>query len=100
MFSSYPTTGSFSRSAVNDSTGAKSQAAGLFTSLIIFLTLMALTELFYYLPKFCLAAIVIASVRNLIAWREAVHLYHMKKTDFVLWLFAFIGTLFLGIELG
>merc|ERR1712173_131 len=28
------------------------------------------------------------------------HLWHVKKTDFVLWLCAFIGTLFLGIQLG
>lgn len=61
---------------------------------------MVLTEAFYYLPKFCLAAIVIASVKNLIAWREAIHLYHMRKADFALWVIAFLGTLFLGIELG
>jgi len=100
MFSSYPVTGSFSRSAVNDSTGAQTQFAGLVTSFIIFLTLILLTPLFYYLPKFALAAIVINSVRNLVAWREAIHLFHVRKMDCTLWFIAFLGTLFLGIELG
>merc|ERR1719242_2568182 len=63
-FSCYPVTGSFSRSAVNDATGAKTQLAGLVTSAIMFLTLLVLTPLFYYLPKFALAAIVINSVKN------------------------------------
>merc|ERR1719189_1673314 len=76
IFSAYPTTGSFSRSAVNDSTGAKTQSAGLVTALVMFLTLMVLTPLFYYLPKFALAAIVINSVRKLVAYKEAIHLFH------------------------
>jgi len=100
MFSCYPVTGSFSRSAVNDATGALTQSAGLVTSLIMFLTLMVLTPLFESLPKFCLAAIVINSVKNLVAYDEAIHLWRIKKSDFALWLCAFIGTLFLGIQLG
>jgi len=100
MFSCYPVTGSFSRSAVNDATGAKTQSAGLVTSFIMFLTLMLLTPLFESLPKFCLAAIVINSVKNLVAYDEAVHLWQVKRSDCALWICAFIGTLFLGIQLG
>eukprot|EP00494_Astrolonche_serrata_P025163 UN25424 len=100
MFSAYPTTGSFSRSAVNDNTGALSQAAGLVTCFVMFLTLMVLTPLFYYLPKFALAAIVINSVRKLVAYDEAYHLWQFKKSDCALWFISFLGTLFLGIELG
>merc|ERR1719461_60107 len=99
-FSCCPVTGSFSRSAVNDSTGAQTQIAGIITSVVMFLTLMVLTPLFYHLPKFALAAIVINSVKNLVAYEEARHLFKVKRSDCMLWFCAFIGTLFLGIQLG
>lgn len=82
-----------------------------------------LTEPFKFLPKFCLAAIVISSVTNLIdypevvtsatssmcptrvafmmkIWSQALHLWKIKKPDFVLWMLAFFGTLFLGVQNG
>lgn len=99
-FSCYPVTGSFSRSAVNNQTGAVSQLSGLVTSIIMLLTLLLLTPLFYYLPKFALAAIVINSVIPLVAYQEARRLFNVKQTDFLLWLTAFLGTLFLGVLLG
>jgi len=100
MSSSFPAAASFSRSAVNNSTGARSQLAGLLTSMVMLCTLMFLTPLFYYLPKFTLAAIVMSSVIPLIAISEARKLYAIKKSDFVLWTVAFLGTLFLGVLMG
>ncbi|CAJ1393858.1 unnamed protein product [Effrenium voratum] len=99
-FSCYPVTGSFSRSAVNNSTGAMSQLSGVITAVVMFCTLMFLTPLFYYLPKFALAAIVMNSVIPLVAFGEARHLFNVKKHDFILWCTAFIGTLFLGVLMG
>lgn len=99
-FSCYPVTGSFSRSAVNNSTGALSQFSGVLTAMVMLATLMFLTPLFYYLPKFALAAIVMNSVIPLVAFQEARHLFHVKKQDFLLWVTAFLGTLFLGVLMG
>lgn len=99
-FSCYPVTGSFSRSAVNNSTGALTQFSGVLTALVMLATLMFLTPLFYYLPKFALAAIVMNSVIPLVAFQEARHLFHVKKQDFLLWVTAFLGTLFLGVLMG
>jgi hypothetical protein len=64
------------------------------------ITLVALTELFYYLPKFVLAAVVINSIIPLIAVDEAMRLYGVKRHDFILWVVAFLGTLFLGVLYG
>mmetsp|Transcript_26678 Transcript_26678/g.57995 ORF Transcript_26678/g.57995 Transcript_26678/m.57995 type:complete len:890 (-) Transcript_26678:597-3266(-) len=97
MFSCYPVTGSFSRSAVANSTGALTQMAGLVTAIVMFCTLMFLTPLVYYLPSFVLAAIVISSIIPLIAYDEAIKLFKLKKVDFALWVVAFLGTLFLGV---
>eukprot|EP00492_Amphilonche_elongata_P003828 TRINITY_DN41_c0_g1_i7.p1 TRINITY_DN41_c0_g1~~TRINITY_DN41_c0_g1_i7.p1 ORF type:complete len:546 (+),score=67.52 TRINITY_DN41_c0_g1_i7:746-2383(+) len=100
MFSAYPVTGSFSRSAVNNSSGARSQMAGLWTFAVIALTLICLTPVIYYLPKFALAAIVINSVRGLVSFDEFWHLWKVKKNDAAIWALAFLGTLFLGITYG
>lgn len=99
-FSCYPVTGSFSRSAVANATGASSQLAGFVTGVVMLCTLLFLTPLFYYLPKFVLAAVVINSIIPLIAVEEAFKLYSMKKLDFLLWVVAFLGTLFLGVLWG
>eukprot|EP00927_Polykrikos_kofoidii_P023178 TRINITY_DN2141_c0_g1_i8.p1 TRINITY_DN2141_c0_g1~~TRINITY_DN2141_c0_g1_i8.p1 ORF type:complete len:657 (-),score=119.26 TRINITY_DN2141_c0_g1_i8:47-1909(-) len=100
VFSSYPVAGSFSRSAVNNSTGALSQMSGLLTALMLFLILLFLTPLFFYLPKFVLAAVVMSSVIPLVAYGEAAKLWRIKKADFLLWVVAFLGTLFLGVLRG
>lgn len=98
--SCYPVTGSFSRSAVMNSTGGLTQLGGLVSSIIMFLTLLFLTPLFWFLPKFALAAIVINSVIPLVAFDTAKQLWKVKKHDFVLWVVAFIGTMLLGVLLG
>jgi len=98
--SSYPVTGSFSRSAVNNQVGAQTQLAGMITGLLLLVTLLLLTPLFYFLPKYALAAIVIASVTNLVDYNEAIHLWKVKKQDCFLWVIAFLGTLFLGVQVG
>lgn len=86
---------------MNNSVGAQSQLSGLVTSLTVLLTLLFLTPLFYYLPKFALAAVVISSVFPLIAVSEAKKLYKISPTrDFLLWVTAFLGTLFLGVLVG
>jgi hypothetical protein len=51
MFNCYTTTGSFSRSAVNNLSGAKSQLAGTVTGLFIMLVLLLLTPVFTNLPQ-------------------------------------------------
>lgn len=99
-FSCYPVAGSFSRSAVAQSVGGKTQLAGLISAVIMFLTLMLLTPLFWFLPQFALASIVINSIIPLVAFGEARKLYHVKKNDFVLWVVAFLGTMLLGVLLG
>jgi len=100
MFSCYPVTGSFSRSAVANATGSTSQLCGLVTGLVMLATLLFLTKLFYFLPKFVLAAVVISSIIPLIAFEEAVKLWTIKRRDCLLWVVAFLGTLFLGVLWG
>jgi SulP family sulfate permease len=100
FFQSYPVTGGFSRTAVNDQSGAKTGLAGIFSALLIIITLMFLTPLFYFLPKAILASVIMVAVFGLIDLKEAKHLWKSNRTDFWMLIVTFIGTLSLGIEQG
>ncbi|KAK6933246.1 STAS domain [Dillenia turbinata] len=100
FFSAYPTTGSFSRSAVNNEGGAKTGLSGITTGIIIGCALLFLTPLFTDIPECALAAIVISAVIGLVDYEEAIFLWRVDQKDFLLWLITGITTLFLGIEIG
>ena len=100
VFKSFPVTGGFSRTAVNDQAGAKTGLASLISATLIILTLLFFTSYFYYLPNSVLAAIIIVAVYGLIDFKEAKHLFNTDKMDFGLFLAASLGTLILGIEEG
>ncbi len=100
FFKSYPVTGGFSRTAVNDQAGAKTGMASIISAVFIMLTLLFFTPLFYYLPKAILASVIMVAVFGLIDYKEAIHLWTANRTDFALLLITFVATLTLGIEQG
>jgi sulfate transporter 4 len=51
-------------------------------------------------PLATLASIVISGVISLVDYPEAIYLWRVHKFDFCVWMAAFLGTLFLGAELG
>lgn len=100
FFQSYPTTGGFSRTAVNNEAGAKTGVAALISALIVAIILTFFTDWFYYLPKSVLGAIIIVAVIKLIDYKYAIRLYKIRKDEFLVLLFTFIATLFIGITEG
>ncbi|EAQ43106.1 SulP family inorganic anion transporter [Polaribacter sp. MED152] len=100
FFKAYPSTSSFSRSAINQESGAKTGMAALISVVMVVITLLFLTPLFYFLPKTVLAAIIIVAVFNLINFKEASYLWNANKLDFWLMMSTFLATLLLGIEYG
>jgi len=100
FFKSFPTVGGFSRTAVNDQAGAQTGLASVISASLIILTLLFLTQLFYYLPQAILASVIMVAVFGLIDFKEAKHLWKTDRTDFYMLLATFITTLTLGIELG
>ncbi|GLR16126.1 sodium-independent anion transporter [Portibacter lacus] len=100
FFQSIPSSGSFSRSAINSSAGAKTTIAAFFTVGLISLTLIFLTPLFYYLPSAVLAAIILLAVVGLFDIKEVVHLWKTHKRDFLMMVVTFVCTLIFGIEEG
>lgn len=100
LFQSYPTTGGFSRTAVNDQAGANSTLASFISAAIVGLTLLFLTPLFYYLPNTVLAAIIMVAVFGLIDIQYPRTLLKNRKDEFALLIFTFVITLTVGIKEG
>ncbi|MCI5083656.1 MAG: solute carrier family 26 protein [Saprospiraceae bacterium] len=100
FFQALPTSGSFTRSAINDEAGGKTTISSIITAILIALTLVFLTPLFYYLPKAVLAAIILLAVRSLFAWKDAIFLWKTHRKDLVMMIITFLATLVLGIQLG
>lgn len=100
MFSSFTTSASFSRSAVNNNAGAKTTLALIIAGTVVSLVLLFLTPVFYYLPSTVLAAIVIVGVMSLLDINEVKSLWYTDRVDFAMLMVAFVGTLILGVEWG
>jgi len=100
LFQSYPTTGGFSRTAVNDQAGAKTGVAALTSALVVAVILAFFTHWFYFLPKAVLGAIIIVAVVNLLDFNYAARLYKSRKDEFLVLLLTFLLTLFVGITQG
>lgn len=100
FFQAYPTTGGFSRTAVNDQAGAQTGLASIISAGLILLALLFLTPLFYFLPKTLLASIIMLAVFGLIDFKEAKHLWEIDRKDFWMLIITFVATLSLGIEQG
>lgn len=100
FFQAYPVSASFSRSAIMNETGVRTNLAGFFSLLLVVLTLLFLTPLFYYLPNAVLASIIMVSVFNLIDLSYAKNLWNNSRDEFVGLIITFLVTLFVGIPQG
>ena len=100
FFQTYPATAGMARTAVNDQAGAKTPLAGLFASILIGLTLLFLTPVFYYLPIAVLAAIIIVAAYGLLDFKLPNKLLVFSKRDLVLLTITLLTTIFFGIKEG
>ena len=100
IFSSYPVTGGFSRSALNDQAGAKTGISSLVSAILIFFTLLFLTDYFYYLPKTILASIILVAVYGLIDFKTPFQIFKTSRLEFIIYILTLFSTLILGIQHG
>ncbi|KAF8732845.1 hypothetical protein HU200_015192 [Digitaria exilis] len=98
--SCYVTTGSFSRSAVNYSAGCKTAVSNIVMASAVLVTLLFLMPLFHYTPNVILSAIIITAVIGLIDVRGAAKLWKVDKLDFLACMSAFLGVLFVSVQMG
>ena len=74
--------------------------SGLVTSVLIILSLYALTGAFYYVPTAGLAAVIISSSTGLIDGSEGINYWHISRIEAVIWVSSVIATVFSGVQYG
>ena len=92
--------GSLSKTSASVEAGAKSQMVSIIAAIIILITIVALTPLFYALPEATLGAIVIHAVWHLVNFRKLSQYRKVTSLDFWTAVIAMIGVLALGILQG
>ncbi len=100
FFQSVPSSGSLSRSALNEDSGAHSGIASLVGAAVVVLVLLVLTPLFYYLPQAVLGAVIFTTIIGLFQGAEMRKLLRHDRRDFAVLMVTFLLTLALGIQQG
>ena len=90
---SIPVSGSFSRSAVNEASGAYSGLSSIVTMLIVGVTLLYATPLLHNLPQATLGIIVIFAVVPLVKVKEMRELYVQNRASGIVCLLTFLSTI-------
>lgn len=89
----FPTSSSFSRSALNLYAGAQSAWATIFSVAVILVILLFFTAVLQPVPQSVLAAIVVAAVMGLIKPRAFVQLYKINRVEAATAVVTFVITL-------
>lgn len=100
FFQSPPISGSFSRTVVSEQAGTRTTLSNVICAVVICLTLLFLTPLFYYIPIAALSSIIILAVVSLIDIQELKYFFRTKPEDGYIAIFTFFSVLFIGIQEG
>jgi len=98
LFSGYPCTGSFVRSAVNYKAGAVTSMASVFAGLIVLIGMLTLAPLARYIPMSALAGVLILAAYGLIDRDEIARIWQSGHGDRVIMMATLVGTLILPLE--
>ncbi|KAJ0037041.1 hypothetical protein NL108_016422, partial [Boleophthalmus pectinirostris] len=90
-----------SRSAIQESTGGKTQVAGLVSAIIVLVFTLAIGFLLEPLPKSVLGSVVIVNLKGmLMQFRDVPYLWRRDKPDCVVWVGTCAASIVLGLDLG
>lgn len=84
VFGGFPVSGSFSASALNYSSGARSAVSGMVVSIVVLCALVFLGPFLSNIPKAVLAGVIIAAISQLINFKEIAHTFSLSRTDGIL----------------
>ncbi|KAJ5106294.1 hypothetical protein N7456_002969 [Penicillium angulare] len=97
----YPSTGSFSRTAIKSKAGVRSPLAGLITAIVVLLAIYALTAVFFYIPSASLSGVIIHAVGDLITSPNTVYqFWRVSPLDVLIFFIGVFVTVFSSIEDG
>ena len=99
FFSSYTSSGSFSRSAINYQIGAKTPLSAIISGLGLMLVVLFFAQYASFLPKPVMGGIIVLVGYNLIDFQQIKRIVKSSKKEFIVLFVTIIGTLFLTLEL-
>ncbi|KAM4676729.1 chloride anion exchanger-like [Discoglossus pictus] len=100
-FRGFAASTSLSRSSVQESTGGKTQVAGIISAIVVLIVTLAVGYLLEPLPKCVLAAIILVNLKGmLMKFNEIPVLFQRDKYDCLVWVLTFIASVLLGLDLG
>lgn len=99
FFSCIPSTGSYSRSALNESAGAKTRFAGLMSGLFVAVIFIALAPAAKYIPMASIAAILFVIAYGLIDFDYFKRIAKSNPADLLVCVGTFAATLTLSLEI-
>uniref|UniRef100_A0A674E1D7 Solute carrier family 26 member 4 n=1 Tax=Salmo trutta TaxID=8032 RepID=A0A674E1D7_SALTR len=100
-FSGFVASTALSRTAVQESTGGKSQMAGIISAVMVMIVILALGNLLEPLQKSVLAAIVVANLKGMFMQvTEVPTLWRQNRADCFIWLATCLASVVLGLDVG
>lgn len=98
FFSSYAGSGSFTRSGVNFSSGAKTPMSAIFAAIFLALIVILVAPLAAYLPVAAMGGVILLVAYNLIDTHHIKHILESSKSETSILATTFFATLFLELE--
>lgn len=97
----FPSTGSFSRTAVNSKAGVRTPASGIITGIVVLLATYLLTAVFFYIPSASLSAVIIHAVGDLITPPNTVYqFWRVSPLEVFVFFVGVFVSVFIHIEEG
>ena len=97
---SMPTTGSFSRTAVNSSSGVKTVLGGVYTGMLVILCLALLMPYCAFIPKATLSAVIMTAVIFSVEHHVIRPMWSSKRRDLLPGFICFFVGLLYELEMG
>jgi len=98
FLSSYASSGSFTRSAINYSSGAKTPLSGVFSAIMLMLIILLIAPYSQFIPVAAIAGVIMLVAYGLIDQGQIKHVLESSRTETAILLTTFFSTLFLELE--
>jgi len=98
LFSGFPASGSFTRSAANQQAGARTQMAGVFSGVAILLAMLLLAPYARYIPRAALAGVLFVVAYRMIDRKAIRRVLTTSRAESTIMVTTFGATLMLSLE--
>ena len=98
FFSSYASSGSFTRTSVNYEAGARTPLSAILAALILMLIVLLVAPLISYLPMAAMAGVILLVAYNLIDFNNIKKTFAFSRSESVIFTATFLATLLFELE--